>query len=110
MGQVVIADAHSNMALKHSVADNVTQDSVKPACHGDNQIGSPAVSSNILSSSANEECCDANCPMTACHFVNVILTSIQLDTLGYKTQASYTLLSANVNKPVSSLYRPPILG
>lgn len=111
LGQVVLADAHSNMMFSNTVADTALQPAVSSTCHGD-AVHHPEAATHISETvtSADDECCDDGCPMTACHSVSAILTSVRLETLGFRNQSSFFLSQAEVIKPTSSLYRPPILG
>ncbi len=111
MGQVVMADVHSNMMFSDTSAGNSTERVSGSTCHGDSEHSIDEVSqtASTVSSSAGE-CCDEGCPMTACHSVSAILTSVRLETLVFHNPSSYLSTQAAVIKPVSSLYRPPILG
>ena len=112
LGQVVMADVHSNMMLSNTAADTALQPAASPTCHGDAVHYPEAAThtSETATTSADNECCDDGCPMTACHSVSAILTSVRLETLGFRNQSSFFLSQAEVIKPTSSLYRPPILG
>lgn len=112
LGQVVMADVHSNMMLSNTAADTALQPAASPTCHGDAVHYPEAAThtSEAATTSADNECCDDGCPMTACHSVSAILTSVRLETLGFRNQSSFFLSQAEVIKPTSSLYRPPILG
>ena len=100
LGQVVLADVHSNMMFSNTVADTALQPAISSTCH----------TSETAATRADSQCCDDGCPMTACHSVSAILTSVRLETLGFRNQFSFFLGQAEVIKPTSSLYRPPILG
>ena len=112
LGQVVLADAHSNMMSSNTAADAdaVLQPAVSSTCHGDAAHHPEATTHTSETATTIDKCCDEGCPMTACHPLSAILTSVRLETLGFRNQSSFFLSQAEVIKPTSSLYRPPILG
>ena len=110
LGQVVLADAHSNMMSSNTAADAVLQPAVSSTCHGDAAHHPEATTHTSETATTTDKCCDEGCPMTACHPLSAILTSVRLETLGFHNPSSYFSRRAAVIKPATSLYRPPILG
>ena len=112
MGQVVMADVYSNMMFSDTRADSALQFAVGSICHEDaihttEEVTQP---SKAVAKCADSECCDYGCPMTECHSVSAILSSVRIETLGLHNASFFFLSQAAVIKSVSSPYRPPIFG
>jgi hypothetical protein len=111
IGQGVFAGVHTNMKVGQSKFGG--QESPGSHCHGD-MDHTMAKQNNepdpLASSTSDAECCEEGCPMTACHSASMMLTSVHLPSLGFHNPSNFFLKQAAVLEPVSSLYRPPILG
>lgn len=107
IGQGAFAGVHTSMKVSQSISGG--QESAGSHCHGD-MDHTMAKPDPLVSSTSDAECCEDGCPMTACHSVNMILTSVRFPTLGFHNASNFFLKQAAVLEPVSSLYRPPILG
>lgn len=114
MGQVVMADVHSNMMFSDTSSGSSTERASGSTCHGDrgHSIDDVAHTSQMAStvSSTAGECCDEGCTMMVCHSVSAILSSVRLETLRFHNPSFFFLSQAAVIKSVSSPYRPPIFG
>lgn len=111
IGQGAFAGVHTNMKAGQSSSGG--QESAGSHCHGDmdhSMTKENHESDPLVSSTPGAECCEDGCPMTACHSVNMILTSVSFPTLGFHNTFNFFLKQAAVLEPARSLYRPPILG
>ncbi len=111
IGQGVFAGVHTNMKVGQSNSGG--QESAGSHCHGDldhTMAKENHESGPLASSTPDAECCEEGCPMTACHSASMMLTSVRLPSLGFHNPFNFFLKQVTALEPVSSLYRPPILG
>lgn len=112
--QGVLAGVHMYSKTDMTISDPALQSNAVMTSHcqgGTKHDQEPAsMSVKVTKTGLSTDCCEDGCQMSACHSVSMILTSVRFPTLGFHNASNFFLKQAAASEPVSSLYRPPILG